>query len=256
MAKLRRNFYEQDLTPLMDRADVDRAILVQARETLEETADLLRQAATSSRIAGVVGWLPLCDPRATEAALQTYSCEQKLVGVRSIAQGQPAGFLDGVQLNASISTLRGTGLVYDLLIYEDQLAESLGLVDRHPEQVFVLDHLAKPRIRAGHFEPWASWLRELARRPNASCKLSGLATEAHWTSWSAATLRPYLDVAVDAFGPKRLLAGSDWPVCQLAISYEAWWSLLREYFRDFSVLEQNDIFGGNADRVYARRWKA
>lgn len=253
MGSLRRDFSEDDLAPLMQRAAVDRTIVVQARETLEETEDLLRMAATSSRIAGVVGWLPLLDPAATEAALDIYSREEKLVGARYIAQGQPPGFLDSAPFNASITLLRSARLVYDILIYEDQLQEAVRFVDRHPEQAFVVDHVAKPKVASGSLEPWASSLRELARRPHVSCKLSGLTTEAHWTGWSPAMLHPYFDVAADAFGTERLLAGSDWPVCLLATSYEAWWALLRDYFRSFSAAEQRDVFGGNAARIYAPR---
>lgn len=252
MAMLRRDFALSDLASLMSRADVDHALVVQAQETEKETCDLLQIAADSSRIIGVVGWLPLCDPGATEAALGVYGADAKLAGARYITQGRPEGFLDTASFNASIALLRGTGLVYDILIYEYQLPEAVRFVDRHPEQTFVLDHLAKPKVASSDLEPWASSLRELARRPNVGCKLSGLTTEAHWTTWSPATLRPYLDVAVEVFGTGRLLAGSDWPVCLLATSYDTWWALLRDYFRQFSAAEQIAIFGGNAQRIYAR----
>ena len=250
MTVLRRNFSEKDLAITMRRTALDQAIVVQPRETLEETRDLLQVAASTVSIAGVVGWLPLCNPGATEAALNFYHHERKLVGARYIVQGQPPGFLDNAPFNASVRLLRGSGLVYDILVHEHQLLEAVRFVDRHPEQSFVLDHLAKPKVASGELEPWASSLRELGRRPNVACKLSGLVTEAHWTSWSPQTLLPYLDIAVDAFGTEQLLAGSDWPVCLLATSYEAWWALLRDYFRQFSATEQNNIFGGNAKRIY------
>jgi L-fuconolactonase len=140
--------------------------------------------------------------------------------------------------------------VYEILIYERHLPQTIEFVDRHPEQVFVLDHVAKPLIAAGIVEPWAGRMRELGKRENVWCKVSGMVTEADWTTWTPEKLKPYLDVAVEAFGPSRLMAGSDWPVCLVASSYERWWQVLREYFGGFSEAEQSRVFGGNAVEVY------
>jgi L-fuconolactonase len=140
--------------------------------------------------------------------------------------------------------------VYDILIFERHLPQAIEFVDRHPNQVFVLDHIAKPRIAAGELEPWATRIRELARRQNVWCKVSGMVTEAKWEAWSADTLRPYLDTVANAFGPARLMAGSDWPVCLVACEYKGWWDLLRGYFAGFSEGERSAIFGGTATAVY------
>jgi L-fuconolactonase len=146
--------------------------------------------------------------------------------------------------------MRGSGLVYDILIRERQLPQTIEFVDQYPDQVFVLDHIAKPRIGAGILEPWAANLRELALRSNVWCKVSGLVTEANWKDWSPETLRPYLDVVVDAFGVDRLMAGSDWPVCLVATEYAKWFDLLRTYFAHYSEGEREAIFGNTAIEVY------
>lgn len=250
MVSLRRNYTVDDLVPEMQAAGIDGAIVVQARQSLDETRDLLHIANGTQQIAGVVGWLPLQDRYATESAIEALNSAQKLVGVRHIVQGEPPGFLDQASFNDGICSLRGSGLVYEILIHEHQLIEATRLVDRHPNQAFVLDHIAKPKIAAGEMEPWASCLRDLARRPNVSCKLSGLVTEASWKNWSPEILRPYLDVASEAFGPERLLAGSDWPVSLLASRYGRWWTVLRNFFADWSGSERTNIFGGNASRIY------
>ncbi|GEM_PF-5852004 len=145
---------------------------------------------------------------------------------------------------------REVNLTYDILIHQRQLIEATRFVDQHPYQRFVLDHAAKPRLSKGELEPWTTHLRELARRPNVSCKISGLVTEANWQHWTLESLRPYLDVCVEAFGSNRLLAGSDWPVCLIASTYSQWWDLLTLYFADFSEDEVRGIFGWNAIEFY------
>jgi L-fuconolactonase len=141
-------------------------------------------------------------------------------------------------------------LVYDILIYERHLPQAIEFVDEHPEQVFVLDHIAKPMIAAGVMEPWARRMRELGQRENVWCKVSGMVTEAEWAGWNAETLRPYLDVVVEAFGVGRLMAGSDWPVCLVACEYGRWFEVLRDYFAGFSEAERDAVFGGTAMDVY------
>lgn len=141
-------------------------------------------------------------------------------------------------------------LAYDILIQDRQIEEAIRFVDRHPEQIFILDHAAKPSIAARRLEPWRTRIREFAQRENVACKVSGLVTEATRSSWTAQDLAPYLDICVEAFGPRRLLAGSDWPVCLVASSYELWWKVLVDYFADFSAIEIESIFGGNALRWY------
>jgi L-fuconolactonase len=152
--------------------------------------------------------------------------------------------------NRGVSALGPLGLVYEILIFERQLPAAIRFADLHPDLRLVLDHVAKPRIRDGELEPWASRMRELARRPNLWCKLSGMVTEADYGGWTVEQLRPYVAVALDCFGPERLLFGSDWPVCLVACSYGRWVRIVREAIADLSQAEQAAILGGNAARVY------
>ena len=249
LSELRRDFLPADLAAALDSSHVDVAIAVQARQSLEETDWLLQCAGSTPRIAGVVGWAPLDAPE-LPTLLDSYTDLPKLVGFREIAQGQPDGFFDRPNFNIGIAELTSRNIAYDVLIYEHQLPQAIAFIDRHPDQRFVLDHAAKPRIRVRELEPWTSHIRDLARRPNIMCKLSGLVTEADWTNWDLASLRPYMDVCVEAFGPDRLLAGSDWPVCLVASSHARWWNLLHDYFASFTRAEQKRIFAENAIDVY------
>jgi L-fuconolactonase len=249
MAVLRRDFLIEDLRVSLKAANIDSTIVVQARETLEETTWLMECAQSTSVIGGVVGWAPLEDEGVLDI-LRTLISAGKLVGLREIVQGQPEGFLDRERFNVGIGQLKTLDLTYDILIHEQQLVETVRFVDRHPSQQFVLDHAAKPKISKSEMEPWRTNIRELARRPNVVCKVSGLVTEARWDQWTLGSLRPYLDVCVEAFGPTRLLAGSDWPVCLVATDYAQWWTLLAEYFQNFSSHEIRRIFGENATEVY------
>ena len=140
--------------------------------------------------------------------------------------------------------------MYDILIYERQLAPSIEFVDRHPNQVFVLDHIAKPRIGDSLIEPWKTQMYELAKRENVSCKLSGIATEADWGGWEKNDLFPYMEIALDAFGPQRMMFGSDWPVARLAIEYGPWVEICREFISKLSEKEQSLIEGEVATQVY------
>ncbi len=248
MKPLQRDFLPEDLRNAMHSAHVTAAIAVQARQTIEETEWLLACADRTPEIAAVVGWLPL-KADDLSSLLDTVSAPH-LAGLRHVVQAEPEGFLDDPQFNRGVEQLLSRRLTYDVLIYERQLPEAIRFVDRHPLQPFVLDHAAKPRIAAGELEPWATHIHQLARRPNICCKLSGLVTEAQWNSWNLDTLRPYLDLCVEAFGTDRLLAGSDWPVCLVASSYADWWAVLEEYFAAFSANEREKIFGANAAAFY------
>ena len=248
LATLRRDFTSADLLHEMDAAGVSAAIAVQARESLEETDFLLHMASLYSQIAGVVGWLPIAS-KGFPALLETYAAQGGLRGLRHVVQAEAAGFLDEPGFNRGIADMRKHGLVYDILILEHQLPEAIRFVDRHPEQMFVVDHLAKPRIAEGLLQPWEVWMRDLARRPNVSCKLSGLVTEAA-AAWTPAELELYLNVALEAFHPSRLMAGSDWPVLTPRCSYSAWWQLLDRWAQPLSEDERQDIFCGTATRVY------
>jgi L-fuconolactonase len=253
LTPLRRDFVPADLIPALAAARVDGTVAVQTRQTLEETHWLLALAAESSRVGnqirGVVGWAPIASP-AFPQILESLLELPRLKGLRHIVQAEPGEFLLREDFNAGIRTLTPTGLAYDLLIRQDQLPQSITLVDRHPNQLFILDHVAKPRIATGLLEPWASQIRTLALRPNVLCKISGLVTEARPSAWSPADLTPYLDVVTEAFTPARLLAASDWPVLLPQINYPGWFHLLRTHFTPFSESEQEAIFGGNAIAAY------
>lgn len=250
MRGLRRDFLPEDLTREMAAAGVDGAVAVQARQALEETRWLLDLADGCEAIRGVVGWAPIADPGFL-SALEQFRDRRKLKGLRHIIQAEAdENFILREDFNRGIQALEGSGLVYDILIYERHLQQTIEFVGRHPNQVFVLDHVAKPRIREGELEPWASRMRELARRENVWCKVSGMVTEADWKHWSIESLRPYLDVVVEAFGPRRLMAGSDWPVCLVGCGYKQWFDVLREYFAGYSEAECASVFGLCATEVY------
>lgn len=211
---------------------------------------MLDLAERSTRIAGVVGWVDFRSPN-LEERLQHFSQFKKLRGFRHIAQSesddrflvQPA-FLNG------IAQLHRFGYTYDILIYPTQLPAAIELASHLPQQPFVLDHIAKPFIKARTLEPWASHVKTLAQNPNVFCKLSGLVTEADWRNWTRGDFRPYLDVVFDAFGPDRLMLGSDWPVCLLAASYAEVKQLIETYVDAHAPKHKEKIFAGNAVRFY------
>jgi L-fuconolactonase len=250
MQVLQRDFLPDDLTREMGSAGVQGAIAVQARQTVAETRWLLDLAAKSITIRGVVGWLPIVQGD-LPSQLSELANPAKLKGLRHVIQDEPDdNFILRDDFNLGIASLLGTGLVYDILIHERHLPQAAILASQHPRQTFVLDHLAKPKIAAAEIEPWRTNLFALAAHPNVYCKLSGLVTEADWETWSVDSLRPYLDAALAAFGPERLVAGSDWPVCLLASGYTRWWETLREWMNGFDVRHQETILGETAKSVY------
>lgn len=250
---LRRDFLPTDLAPVLAGAGVDGVITVQARQSLVETDWLLSLAARHDFIRAVVGWVPLIDP-AIEARLDRFAPDPKLRSLRHVLQSEPDdAYMLRADFNRGIRALTRRGLAYDILILESHLPATIRFVDAHPNQVFILDHIAKPRIAAGEIEPWATHLRELARRPNVSCKLSGMITEADVVTWTPPQLQPYFDVVLEAFGPHRLLFGSDWPVCLAGASYAQWKTTVESATRTLSANERAAIFGGNARTIYGLR---
>lgn len=249
MAALRRDFEVDELAQEASEAGVSGTVVVQARQTLEETRFLCGIAQSSPVVRGVVGWAPIAD-RDFPGILEDLRGMPPLVGLRHVVQAEPAGFLDGDDFNSGFRHLTAAGLTYDLLVFEHQLEEAIRFVDRHPRQSFVLDHVAKPRIAEGVMEPWRRHMRELAKRTNVMCKVSGMVTEANWSEWTLEILRPYLDVCVESFGTARLMAGSDWPVCLLASSYQRWWAMLEQYLQPFSNTERDAVFAANAISFY------
>ena len=252
MGVLRRDFLPRDLDHEVVQSSIQYTVAVQARQSLEETYWLLEMARSSNLIRGVVGWLPLTSVNVGEL-LRELRGENKLKGLRHVIQDEPdENYILREDFNRGVSAMADTGLVYDILIHAKHLPQTAAFVDLHATQMFVLDHVAKPPIFRGSegLEPWGTHMRELARRPNVRCKLSGMVTEADWRTWSLEDLRPYLDVAVESFGPDRLMTGSDWPVCLVASGYKKWFDTLQEYFASFSRDEKDAIFGGTAMSVY------
>ncbi|MDP0501300.1 MAG: amidohydrolase family protein [Verrucomicrobiota bacterium JB022] len=249
MAVIRRDFLPNDLAETTTAAGIDGVISVQARQMEEETRWLLELAADSSLIRGVVGWLPLISPE-LPALLDSYAAP-KLVGLRHVLQGEPdPAYMLGADFNRGIAELTKRDLAYDILILEHQLPQAIELVDRHPQQRFIVDHIAKPRIRDGELQPWADRMRDLARRPNVWCKLSGVVTEADPSAWTPEQLRPYMETALECFGPQRLMFGSDWPVCLVGMEYARWVALVEDLVSRLSPDEQTAFWASNATRAY------
>jgi L-fuconolactonase len=253
MERLARDFGPTDLEAMLAAAGIGGSVAVQARQSLAETRWLLGLAETHALIKGVVGWVDLRSDRAAEQ-LDEFAAHPRFVGVRHVVQDEPdPRFLLGGAFVGGLRLLAPRGLTYDLLLYPQHLPAAAELAALLPEQPFVLDHLAKPRVREGlaaALEPWRRDLAALARHPNVSCKLSGLVTEAVWREWRRDDFTPYLEAALEAFGPERLMFGSDWPVCLLAADYAEVAGIVTDFVARLSAAEQAAILGGTATRVY------
>jgi L-fucono-1,5-lactonase len=253
MGVLRRDFLPEDLEPQASRAGFDGVVAVQARQAWAETAFLLELAERHPFIRGVVGWVDLRSPDVRDQ-LARAAADTRLVGVRHIVQDEPDDrFLLGPDFLRGIEALAEWDLAYDVLVHPRHLPVVLELVRRFPAQRFVLDHLAKPDIRRGALADWARDLRALSASPNVVAKLSGLVTEAAWSTWRAEEVRPCLDVAFECFGAERLLIGSDWPVCTLAGDYGRVMGVVTEYLAGRPAAECHAVLGGNAMRFWKLR---
>jgi L-fuconolactonase len=250
---LRRDFTLADLEPEARAAGVDRTVLVQTVTVAEETPEFLALADAHDLVAGVVGWTDLTRPDITDelARLRELPGGQYLKGIRHQVQGETdPNWLLRPDVRRGLTAVADAGLVYDLLVLPHQFPAGVQAAASLPQLAFVLDHLGKPPIAAGRLEPWEAALRSLAALPNTYCKLSGLVTEADWKTWSTQDLRPCTDVALDAFGPGRLMFGSDWPVCTLAAGYGEVADAAGELTAGLSAAERADVFDGTATRVY------
>jgi L-fuconolactonase len=246
MAALRRDFLPTDLKPELERNGFQGCVAVQARQTLEETRWLLELAERAPFILGVVGWVDLRSPR-WRFELQPLAGKSKLVGVRHIVQSEPdERFLLQPDFLRGIAMLEESDLAYDILIYPQHLPVAAEFVRRFPRQRFVLDHLAKPPIKSGAVDVWARGILELAAFPNVYCKVSGLVTEADWRAWKPEDMWPYLDVTFECFGPRRLMIGSDWPVCTVAAPYARVMNAVKDYLGKYSAEDREAVLGGNA----------
>ncbi len=249
MSALRRDFLPADLKPELDR-NFQGSVAVQARQTLEETRWLLKLAESFPSILGVVGWADLRSP-GIRSQLKTLARNPKLVGVRHIVQSEPDDrFLLQPEFLRGIAALEEFDLAYDILIYTKHLSIAAEFVKRFPRQRFVLDHLAKPPIKSGQVNSWTNGIRRLAEFPNVFCKLSGLVTEADWQHWQPEQIVPFLDVAVESFGPDRLMIGSDWPVCLVAASYSRVIEVVKTYLLEKQPECRESVLGDNAQRFW------
>jgi L-fuconolactonase len=252
-----RDFPLEELEPEARASGVDRTILVQVAASADETREFLAFAACHALIGGVVGWLDLTaeNPAARLDALRNGPGGQTLVGIRHLVQDEPdPAWLGRPEVRRALHAIAAAGLPYDLLVRPSQAAAALDVVRAVPELTFVLDHLGKPPIAgpasASPDPQWLAWFRELAAEPNVVCKLSGMVTEADWNTWTIADLKPYADAALEAFGPDRLMFGSDWPVCLLAGTYTEVFEASRTLTDDLTETDRAAVFGGTATRVY------
>ena len=250
MTALRRDFLIPELEQVMRESGVEGTIAVQARQMTEETEWLLDLAARNPFILGVVGGVPLAAADGG-SYLERFVQQPKLKAVRHVLHDEPDdSYMLRDDFNRGVSLLRNLGLAYDILIFERHLPQTLTFVDHHPGQIFVIDHIAKPRIREGLVSPWRERMMELAKRENVYCKVSGMATEADWNTWTDDGLRPYFDVVLSAFGTKRLMFGSDWSVLTLAGGYGKWMSTFRSFIAELSPDEQESICRSSAIAAY------
>lgn len=250
MEVLARDYGPDDLRPHLAEQSLNGSVAVQARQDLDETRWLLGLAQQHTFLRGVVGWVNLCSPEVGEE-LDDLAQDPHFVGVRHVVQDEPDDrFLMREDFCTGVAQLASRGLVYDVLIYPNQLPAALEFTARFPDQPMVLDHIAKPYIGRGELEPWATQIRELGRRENLTCKVSGMVTEARWDSWKPTDFHPYLDVVLEAFGPERMMYGSDWPVCRLAAEYGPMKAIVEEHLGALSPDEGAALWGGTAARIY------
>jgi L-fuconolactonase len=251
MEGLRRDFLIEDLRAVTAEVGVTGTIVVETERSVEETGWLTQVAASDDLIRGVVGWAPLTSP-AVVAELERIASLPKMKAIRHpIHDESDDQFVLRDDFNRGVAALKQFDLRYDILIFEKHLLQTIQFVDRHPDQVFILDHAAKPRIRDRVFSPWRENIRELARRSNVYCKVSGMVTEADWHAWSDEGLSRYIETILEAFTPKRIMFGSDWPVVTLASSYRRWIGTVRSAIAQLSVSERERILGGTAVEAYS-----
>jgi L-fuconolactonase len=253
LAPVRRRFDLEDLRPLLAVAGVDRTVLVQTRSSREETAEFLALAAPGSPVVGVVGWADLTGPDVADAiaSLRQGSGGSRLVGIRHQVHDEPdPRWLERANVVRGLRAVEAAGLAYDLLVRARELPSALTVARSLPDLRFVIDHAAKPPLAAGDLGEWRSRIVPLAALPNVACKLSGLVTEADWSSWTPGDLEPAVEVVLEAFGPDRTMFGSDWPVCLLAADYPTVVETLQQLTVELSIPERAALFGGTAAAWY------
>lgn len=247
---IRRDYLPEDLAPLLQAAEIDGSIFVQTQHNVAENRWVLQLAEQHAYLKGVVGWVDLASPDC-ERQLEEFAAHPKFVGVRHVVQDEPDDdFIIRPEILRGLKVLERHGVPYDLLFYVKHLKHAATVAKACPNLPLVIDHLSKPRIREQILDDWIANLRQAASFPNVFCKLSGLVTEADHQLWTVSDLRPYVDAALEAFGPQRCMYGSDWPVCELAGTYEQVHTAMQQLLRSLSDAEQARIFGGTAIEFY------
>ncbi len=247
---LKKDYRPQDLFVLLEQCQLQGSVAVQASQTEDENDFLLNLAENNSFIKGIVGWVDLQSESLLER-LSSYNTKNKIKGFRHVIHDEPdIDFMLRPAFLKGIKALRSFGYTYDLLVYPIHLPNALQLVRQFPDQPFVIDHIAKPKILEQEISEWKKQLTGLASLQNVYCKISGMVTEANWKKWKHEDFIPYIDTIVESFGTKRILYGSDWPVCTLSASYTETYGIVKSYFDSFSNEEQDDFFGLNAKRFY------
>ncbi len=250
MSVIRRDFLPSDLQKVYDENGVDGCVAVQADQTIEENTFLLELAKQHSFIKGIVGWVDLRS-NTVGKKLEEYSQQVKIKGFRHVVQGEPDhNFLLRPNFLRGISSLEKFNFVYDILVFPHQLGAVLEFVKLFPNQKFVIDHIAKPYIKDGFFEGWATLMSAIAKHENVYCKLSGMVTEADYKSWDETQLEPYMNHVLNIFGSDRVLFGSDWPVCLVASDYSRMKKNVSNFIASLSQTEQDSIMGDNAVKFY------
>lgn len=249
MNAIRKDFLPSHLSQLLKKNKIEGSIAVQADQSEKETDFLIKCARNHSFIKGIVGWTDLQSP-GVQARLEYYYQFPEVKGFRHIVQSEPSDFLQRKGFCNGVGLLEQYSFTYDILVYPHQLPFALTFVKKFPNQYFIIDHLAKPSVRHQQLKPWKQQLQQIAMHENVFCKISGLVTEADWKTWKPSNFKPYLDTALEAFGTKRLMYGSDWPVCLLAASYEGQLQIIRQSIDSLSPSEKKAIMGENAARFY------
>ncbi|WP_297335340.1 amidohydrolase family protein [Algoriphagus sp.] len=249
MEQIRKDFLPQDLKPKLDGCQIDGSMVVQAEESLAETDFLLELAEENNWIVGVVGWADLASAE-LDLILDRYSKQSKLKGFREVLQSKDSKYFHRPEFIQGLKTIYKKGYTYDLLVYAHQLEDALTLIKQCGEHRIVIDHLAKPKIKSGIWREWKKQLKPISEREYIYCKLSGLVTEADWKNWTLEDFIPYLEIALELFGPDRLMFGSDWPVCLLAGEYEQVYETIEVFTNSLSKAEKAQLLGQSAEEFY------
>jgi L-fuconolactonase len=248
-----RTILMNELEPELQKASIDYTVVVQTVPLIDETPELLDLSMSNPKVCAVVGWLDLesADIRPQLDKYLNHKSGDKLVSIRDMAQDKSdPNWLLREDVVRNIHRVGEYGLTFDILTRPPQLAAAVEMVRRSPNNIFVLDHISKPYMAKGEFQPWADQISEISSNKNVSVKVSGLFTEANWSDWSIETFRPYFDHILKSFTPSRMMFGSDWPVCLLAATYSQTINLMEELTGQLTMAEQDSFWSNTAKQFY------